>query len=145
MNETFGQHLKSWRVAFELSQTDLADLAECDSTYIGLLERDARTPSRQTVVALAGVFELNTSQTDRLLYSAGYAPQVDYQTLWERAHGAIEDQTKWCSGCQEFLPSGPNGCFSADRSRPDGLFPYCRSCKAAKWTAHIKQAARRAS
>lgn len=127
MTETFGQHLKSLRCAFELSQTELADLAECDSTYIGLLERDARTPSRQTVMALAGVFELNTSQTDRLLYSAGLAPQVDYQTLWEAKYGPAEDRKKWCPSCQQTLPVAH---FPKDRCQGDGLNAQCRRCKA---------------
>jgi allantoicase len=139
--ETFGQMLAARRANVDMSRVVLSEIVDCHDTYIGLLERDARTPSRQTVLALADALALNTSQTDRLLYIAGHAPQVDYQMLYEAEYGAVDDQTKWCSGCQSDIPLWPTGRFYVDRSRHDGLDYICTSCRSrvnkAKYNARV--------
>lgn len=49
----FGQVLRDLRVARKLTQEQLADLADFDRTFIGFLERGERSPSLDTVFALA--------------------------------------------------------------------------------------------
>jgi transcriptional regulator with XRE-family HTH domain len=49
----FGQVLRELRVAKKLTQEQLADLADFDRTFIGFLERGERSPSLDTVFALA--------------------------------------------------------------------------------------------
>lgn len=146
MSEAFRVALRQRRLDMEISQTDLAGIAQCDSTYVGLLERGARTPSRATVLALADALEMTTSQTDRLLFVAGYAPRVDYQMRWEQRHGPADDQQKWCPRCQSSLALHPAAPFYTDRSRHDGLDTICKACRSkvnkAKYNARV---ARRAS
>lgn len=129
------------RASASMSQWDLAASASIDPTYVSLLERGKRRAvNRDVVLAFAEALGLTPSETDRLLYAAGHAPQTDYQQLYEARFGTIDSQTKWCAGCQDNLPIR---CFSGDRSRPDGLFPYCRSCKASKWTSYSTKVALR--
>lgn len=127
MSESLGTMLKRHRLSVGLSQTDLAYIARCDATYIGLLERDARAPSRGTVLAIGSALGLTTSQTDRLLRAAGFASQVDYQELWESKYGPAEDRTKWCPRCRSVLSVA---LFPKDRCQGDGLNAQCRACKA---------------
>lgn len=115
----FAALLREHRLAAGLNQSELAYLADCDQTYVGLLERGAREPSRRAVLALALVLDLATSQTDRLLFAAGYRPLTDYQALWERFHPAVEQQ-KWCWSCQSDLPTDR---FARGQSA-------CRDCRA---------------
>lgn len=138
MSETFGAALKRHRLDMEISRGELASIARRDATYVGLLERDARTPSRQTVLTLAEALEMTTSQTDRLLYAAGYAPRVDYQQLWETKYGPTEDRKKWCPRCQESLLIVQ---FSRDRARTDGLHPICKACESIRQAAYRTRAA----
>jgi transcriptional regulator with XRE-family HTH domain len=111
------------------SQGLLAELAGCDQTTIGLLERGERGPSREMALKLAAGLGLGVGATDRLLYAAGLAPETDYQALYEDAVGPVDAPAKWCPKCQRTLPAGPRGRFSIDRSRPDGLAPHCKACE----------------
>lgn len=147
MAETFGGLLREHRLAARLTQAELAYLADCDSSYLSRIElghyeagRRERRLSRRAVLALALVLELTVSQTDRLLFAAGLSPQTDYQMLWEREHGAVDDRTKWCPRCQEWLALGR---FSRNRGRPDGLFSICKACESVRQATIRKRAALR--
>jgi len=134
----FGAVLREHRTAAELSQGELARAAGCTTSHVSLLEAGARQPSRSIVLALAAALGLTTARTDRLLYAGGLAPQTDYQALYEAAHGAVDEQRKWCRRCQEDCAVSR---FSVDRSRPDGRSPLCKPCESARQQAIRARAA----
>ena len=49
----FGKRIRELRLANGLSQEKLADLAGCDRTYVGMLERKLSNPSLRVLVAIA--------------------------------------------------------------------------------------------
>lgn len=70
----------------------VARAAEIDPAYVFRLEKGgpkSHIPTRGVVLALAGVFDLSPSETDRLLYAAGLAPQEDWQTRAVKAEVAL--------------------------------------------------------
>jgi transcriptional regulator with XRE-family HTH domain len=136
----FSSLLREHRLAAGLNQSELAYLIDCDQTHVGRMERGAREPSRRAVLALALVLDLATSQTDRLLFAAGYRPLTDYQALWERLHGKYDPRMKWCPRCEQAVSVS---LFSERHDRPDGLAGYCRPCKAAYTAEHQKKIALR--
>lgn len=96
--ETFGEMLRRLRVGAGFSQNGLARQAGCDPAYVNRLEsgrgsarRDgqATVVSRTLVLAFAEVLDISQSQADRLLFAAGLAPQVDWQTRAVRAETAL--------------------------------------------------------
>jgi transcriptional regulator with XRE-family HTH domain len=96
--ETFGVMLGRLRVMAGLSQNQLARQAGCDPAYVNRLERgisyqrkdgQASTVSRTLVLSFAEVLDVSQAQADRLLYAAGLAPQVDWQTRAVRAETSI--------------------------------------------------------
>lgn len=124
----FPSLLRQHRTAAGLSQSVLTTMVGCDQTYISLLERGKRQPSRKMVLTLSEALGLGQSDTDRLLFSANYAPQTDYQSAYEAEHGAV-DAGKWCWGCQAMLPLAR---FAISRSRYDGRQSACRLCGSAR-------------
>jgi transcriptional regulator with XRE-family HTH domain len=79
MNETFGQKLKQWREAANISQAELARRVEVSPTYISNLERDFSPtakggkpqPSVETCDKIARALGVKVAEV-RL--AAGYAP-----------------------------------------------------------------------
>lgn len=138
--ETFGQMLGHHRTAAGLSQTVLAAMADYHQTYVGQLERGVKEPSRSAVLAFARVFDLNVSQTDRLLHAAGLSTQLDYRALYEIAYAPVET-LKWCPYGQHYRD--PRRHFSDDASAPDGLCTYCKACTSARGKAYRTRAALR--
>jgi len=53
LTEAFGIVLKDHRLKHNLSQASLAKLAHIDQTAVGLIERDQRSPSLDTLEALS--------------------------------------------------------------------------------------------
>lgn len=53
LTEAFGKVLKAHRLKRNLSQRSLAKLAHVDQTAIGLIERNQRSPSLDTLDALS--------------------------------------------------------------------------------------------
>lgn len=87
----FAVLLNRLRIRAGLSQNALARAAGCDPAYVNRMERERDVPpSRRIVLALADALGLEPRMTDRLLYTAGYAPTRDYQTLWEAVEPAVE-------------------------------------------------------
>jgi transcriptional regulator with XRE-family HTH domain len=70
----FGAALRAAREAAGLSQTQLADEAGFDHSFVARLEMGKREPSRDTILALAEVLESDAGDCDRLLAAAGYLP-----------------------------------------------------------------------
>ena len=52
--ELIGVRIRELRLARGMSQEKLADLAGCDRTYVGMLERKLSNPSLRVLVAIAG-------------------------------------------------------------------------------------------
>lgn len=143
----FPSLLRQHRVTVGVSQAALTTMVGCDQTYISLLERGKRQPSRQMVLTLAEALGLGQSDTDRLLFSANYAPQTDYQRFWEREHGPADNRVKACSRCKAMLPIYA---FSSNRTRSDRLQTTCKPCdavqrEARRFRAALRGQARRAS
>jgi len=61
IEQIFGEVLKEERNKKDISQSELANLAELDRTYISLLERGLRQPTIETVFKLAEALNLNAS------------------------------------------------------------------------------------
>jgi transcriptional regulator with XRE-family HTH domain len=59
--QIFGAVLKEVRNQKQISQNELADLAELDRTYISLLERGLRQPTIETVFKLASALNIKAS------------------------------------------------------------------------------------
>lgn len=95
--ETFGQLLRRHRLSVGLSQVQLARHSGIDPAYVNRLERGTTLnasglltiPSRAVVIGLARALDLGDSQTDRLLFAAGLAPQEDWQPRAVRAETAL--------------------------------------------------------
>ncbi len=54
----FGKVLRESRLKAGLSQEGLADLAECDRTFIGMLERGQRQPTLETLFRIAAALKV---------------------------------------------------------------------------------------
>jgi transcriptional regulator with XRE-family HTH domain len=61
IEQVFGLVLKEVRNQKNISQSELANLAELDRTYISLLERGLRQPTIETVFKLAEALNLKAS------------------------------------------------------------------------------------
>lgn len=55
----FGKVLREYRLRSELSQEALADAADLDRTFIGMLERGQRQPTLETLFAIADVLKVS--------------------------------------------------------------------------------------
>lgn len=61
IERVFGSVLKEMRNHRKISQSELANLAELDRTYISLLERGLRQPTIETVFKLAEALNMKAS------------------------------------------------------------------------------------
>ena len=61
IEQIFGEVLKEERNKKDISQSELANLAELDRTYISLLERGLRQPTIETIFKLAEALSLKAS------------------------------------------------------------------------------------
>lgn len=59
INIQFGEHIRSLRQKQNLSQMDLAELADLNTTYIGHLEHGTKSPTLQTLAKLANALHLS--------------------------------------------------------------------------------------
>jgi transcriptional regulator with XRE-family HTH domain len=62
LSKAFGVVLRELRLSKKLTQEELADLAQFDRTFIGLLERGERSASLETVFKLAAVLGVSSSR-----------------------------------------------------------------------------------
>ena len=66
---------RQWgRRGARLSQSELAEAAGFDHSYVSRLESGTRTPTRSAVTALADALKLSSADEDALLSAAGYMP-----------------------------------------------------------------------
>ncbi len=71
----FGQLLKRYREAAQLSQSRLAQRAGFDHSYVSRLESGRRAPTREAILRLAEALELTPAERDNLLAAAGFLPE----------------------------------------------------------------------
>jgi transcriptional regulator with XRE-family HTH domain len=83
MGEGFGWTLRMLRVEAGLSQNGLARRAAIDPAYVNRLERGSGRPSRPVALALAAALSFGHRETDRFLFLAGWAPEIDWQSRAE--------------------------------------------------------------
>ncbi len=62
LTEAFGKVLKTHRLKRNLSQASLAKLAHIDQTAVGLIERNQRSPSLDTLCALSCSLDIPLSK-----------------------------------------------------------------------------------
>jgi len=73
MNEAFGSLLRRWRAGHRLTQEQLAAEAEISTRHLSYLERGKARPSREMVLVLASVLDLELRDRNLLLGCAGFA------------------------------------------------------------------------
>jgi transcriptional regulator with XRE-family HTH domain len=73
--ETFASLLRVYRQEHNITQSELAESAGYDRSYLSYLERGLRNPTREVVLTLARVLDLPDSERDRLLLSAQFAAE----------------------------------------------------------------------
>jgi transcriptional regulator with XRE-family HTH domain len=74
MATTFGNKLKDWRMARNVSQLRLAADAGVSQRHISFLETGRAKPSREMVIHLAAALDVPLRQRNDLLDSAGFSP-----------------------------------------------------------------------
>jgi transcriptional regulator with XRE-family HTH domain len=70
----FGQRLRQWRAARNLSQLELATRAGSTSRHVSFLETGRSRPTRAMVLRLADTLEVGLRDRNQLLQVAGFAP-----------------------------------------------------------------------
>jgi transcriptional regulator with XRE-family HTH domain len=87
--EAFGSLLRRWREGLRLTQEQLADDAEVSTRHLSCLERGKSRPSREMVLVLASVLELELRDRNVLLGCAGFAPVYPSSALESLAMAPI--------------------------------------------------------
>lgn len=59
---SFGLNLRHWRETKDLTQEQLAEIADLDQTYISGIERGVRNPGIRNVVRLARALGISTAR-----------------------------------------------------------------------------------
>ena len=59
INVQFGERIRTLRLQQDLSQMDLAELADLNTTYIGHLEHGTKSPTLQTLAKLSNALHLS--------------------------------------------------------------------------------------
>ncbi len=90
MIKEFGETIKNARLAKDLSLRDLAELTGLDHSYIGRLEKNSSTPSRETVTKLAKALNIPENE---LMVIAGYIEAEDKE-LKEKILEVLEKNKK---------------------------------------------------
>lgn len=62
MSVEIDNNLKVWRAKFDLTQSELADLAEVSRKTINTLERGIYTPSVSLALKIAKIFKTNVEE-----------------------------------------------------------------------------------
>lgn len=80
-----GKILRKFRVRQGISQAQLAEQVEVDTSYISKLENGSRLiPSRNLMISIAKVLNLSIQEMDLWFFSAGYAsPRVQREVQSE--------------------------------------------------------------
>jgi transcriptional regulator with XRE-family HTH domain len=78
---TFGDLLRSWRLARRASQLDLGMEAGVSARHISFIETGRAKPSHEMVITLATVLDVPLRERNLLLHAAGYAPLYSETSL----------------------------------------------------------------
>src|SRR6266542_3168638 len=78
---TFGELLRSWRMARGASQFELGMEAGVSAQHISFIETGRAKPSQDMVIILATVLDVPLRERNLLLYAAGYAPLYSETSL----------------------------------------------------------------
>lgn len=81
MEQTFGDHLRTWRQRRRMSQLDLASEAGISTRHLSFVETGRAAPSREMVLQLAEPLQLPLRAQNALLVAAGYAPRFGERQL----------------------------------------------------------------
>jgi transcriptional regulator with XRE-family HTH domain len=84
-----GPLLKRWRNARRMSQLDLALTAGVSARHVSFLETGRSRPSRDMLMALAGVLDVPLRDRNALLQAAGFAPAYRETALTDPAMADI--------------------------------------------------------
>jgi transcriptional regulator with XRE-family HTH domain len=84
-----GPLLKRWRNARRMSQLDLALTAGVSARHVSFLETGRSRPSRDMLLALAGVLDVPLRDRNALLQAAGFAPAYRETALTDPAMADI--------------------------------------------------------
>jgi transcriptional regulator with XRE-family HTH domain len=84
-----GPLLKRWRNARRMSQLDLALTAGVSARHVSFLETGRSRPSRDMLLALAGVLDVPLRDRNALLTAAGFAPAYRETALTDPAMADI--------------------------------------------------------
>jgi transcriptional regulator with XRE-family HTH domain len=86
--QSFGEHLREWRVRRRLSQLDLAQEADISTRHLSFVETGRSVPSREMVLRLAERLDVPLRERNALLVAAGYAPMYRERALDDPALAA---------------------------------------------------------
>ena len=89
--ETFGEHLRAWRLRRRMSQLDLAGEADISTRHLSFVETGRSAPSREMVLRLAERLDVPLRERNALLVAAGYAPMYRERPLDDPALAAARD------------------------------------------------------
>src|SRR5262245_17917098 len=78
---TFGELLRSWRMARRASQLELGMEAGVSARHISFIETGRAKPSHEMVITLATVLDVPLRERNLLLHAAGYAPLYSETSL----------------------------------------------------------------
>lgn len=73
--DSFGVIVRRWRTGAGMSQSALAQSAECSPRHMSFLENDRARPSREMTLRIAEALKAGASDRNRLLRLAGYAEE----------------------------------------------------------------------
>jgi len=89
--ETFGEHLRAWRLRRRMSQLDLAGEADISTRHLSFVETGRSAPSREMVLRLAERLDVPLRERNALLVAAGYAPMYRERPLDDPALAAARE------------------------------------------------------
>jgi transcriptional regulator with XRE-family HTH domain len=79
--QTFGAHLRHWRLHRRLSQQGLAEEAEISTRHLSFVETGKAMPSREMVLRLAERLDVPLRERNAMLVAAGFAPMYRERPL----------------------------------------------------------------
>jgi transcriptional regulator with XRE-family HTH domain len=85
-----GDYLRDWRRRRQLSQLNLASLAQISQRHLSFLESGRAAPSRGMLLHLAERLEVPLRDRNSLLLAAGFAPIYSERTLQDAAMSAAK-------------------------------------------------------
>jgi transcriptional regulator with XRE-family HTH domain len=89
INDSFGDHLRTWRRQRRISQLDLALDADISARHLSFVETGRAKPSREMVLRLADTLDLPLRERNRLLVAAGFAPLFPERGLDDAALAGV--------------------------------------------------------